>query len=106
MILELSFSSDASQSFVSQLGERKIGFSAIYNDRSGIWTMSLEDDTTKEVLVQSIPLVLGQELLEPYNLGIGRMIVIDTSGRGIEATAEDLGDRVKVYWASADEVLL
>lgn len=53
----------------------------------------------------ALQLVLGQDLFEPYNFGIGALVVIDTSNRGREATANDLGDRVKVYWFSTDELV-
>lgn len=104
MILELPFDSTPSRSFVSQLGDRKFRFDTRFNDRSGVWTMDLSDDTTKAVLLQGVPLLIGQNLLEPYNLGIGGLVVIDTSNRGREATVDDLGDRVKVFWVSKDEV--
>lgn len=105
MILEIPFSNDPSQSFVTQLDDKKYIFDARFNDRSGVWTMDITDDSSKLPLIQSVPLLLGAELLEPYNLGIGRMIVIDTSNRGVDAGFNDLGDRVKVYWVSNDEVL-
>jgi hypothetical protein len=105
VILELPFSNDPAQSFLSQLGDKKYGFNVKFNDRSGVWTLDLSDDATKAVLLQSVPLVLGCDLLEPYNFGIGRIMVMDTTNRGKDATAADLGDRVKVYWFSSDEVL-
>lgn len=105
MILELPFTSDSAQTFVTQLGDNKYQVDVKFNDRSGVWTFDLSDDATKSVLLQSIPLVLGQDLLEPYNLGIGRMMAFDTTNAGKDATADDLGDRIKVYWISGDEVL-
>jgi hypothetical protein len=102
---ELPFSSDPAQTFTTQLGDKKFGFDVRFNDRSGVWTFDLSDDTTKAVLLQSVPLVLGADLLEPYNLGIGRMVVIDTERRGRDAGPSDLGDRVKVYLVGADEVI-
>lgn len=105
MILELPFSNDPAQTFITQLGDKKYGFDVKFNDRSGVWTMDLTDDSTKSPLLQAVPLVLGTELLEPYNLGLGRMLVLDTTSSGQDATAADLGDRIKVYWFSPDELL-
>lgn len=105
MILELPFSNDPAQTFVTQLGDKKYGFDVKFNDRSGVWTLDLSDDATKLPLLQSVPLVLGCDLLEPYNFGIGRVMALDTTGRGKDSTTADLGDRVRVYWFSADEVL-
>ncbi len=104
MILELPFSNDPAQSFVTQLGDRKFHFDTRFNDRSDVWTLDLADATTKTPLVTSLPLVLGQDLLEPYNLGIGSILCIDTSGQGADAGPDDLGRRVKLYWFSSDEV--
>lgn len=105
MIIELPFSSDPAQTFTTQLGDVKYFFEAKYNDRSGVWTVDIADAVSQATLVQSLPLVLGQDLLEPYNFGMGSLLVVDTSGRGVEAGPEDLGDRIKVFWFSADEVL-
>jgi hypothetical protein len=105
VILELPFSNDPAQTFVTQLGDKKYGFDVKFNDRSGVWTLDLSDDATKVPLLQSVPLVLGCDLLEAYNLGIGRILVLDTTNRGKDAAPADLGDRVKVYWFSTDEVL-
>jgi hypothetical protein len=58
---------------------------------------------SKEQLLTSVPLVLGVDLLWPYNLGIGRLIAADTSGRGRDAAADDLGSRVRVFWYSPEE---
>ncbi len=105
MIAELPFSSDPAQKFTSQLGDAKYTIEAKYNDRSGVWTFDLYDGTSQQLMVASVPMVLGQDLLEPYNFGIGRIICIDTSKQGVEAGPNDLGVRVKVYWFSEDEVL-
>ncbi len=104
MILELPFSNDAAQVFTTQLGETKYIFDARYNDRSGVWTVDLYDDSSKALIAASLPLVIGQDLLEPYNFGIGSLLCVDTTSQGLDAGPDDLGDRVKVYWFSPDEV--
>lgn len=104
MIGEIPFIS-AAQSVTVQLGGAKYQFKTRYNSRSGVWTFDLYD-ASQQLMVASVPMVLGQDLLEPYNFGIGRIICIDTSRQGIDAGQNDLGNRVKVYWFSEDEVLL
>ena len=104
MIGEMPFTSEA-ESVSFQLGNKKYLFETAYNDRSGVWTFDMYDDPTHELIIASIPLVLGQDLLEPYTLGVGRIICIDSSGQGLDAGPDDLGNRVKVYWYSEDEVL-
>ena len=107
MIIELPLSSDPAQIFTTQLGSVKYDFEVRYNDRSGAWTLDMADNTTKAAILSGVPLVLGQELFAPYNLNIGRIIVVDTNGTSQDATADanDLGTRVRVYWFSDDEVL-
>lgn len=104
MILLLPFTTDSAQRFTTQLGDAKYTFDAKYNDRSGVWTVDLYDAATQALVVASLPLVIGQDLLEPYNFGIGRIFCFDTSNQGIDAGPDDLGERVKVYWFSPDEV--
>ena len=105
MILELPLSSGPAQIFTTQLGETKYSFDVKYNDRSGVWTLDLYEAATQALLAASLPLVIGQDLLEPYNFGIGSLLCVDTTGQGLDAGPDDLGDRVRVYWFSADEVV-
>lgn len=105
MIVELPLSSDAAQTMITQLGDVKYQIDVKFNDRSGVWTMDVADFLTQVVIIQSMPLVLGQDLMEPYNFTMGRFLTVDTSSRHLEAGPDDLGDRVKVYWFSEDEVL-
>ena len=103
MIIELPLTPDPSQRFTVQLGRVKYDFYVKFNSRSGVWTFDLSVASSKAVLLQSIPIVLGADLLAPYNLAIGRLIATDTSSRGRDATTEDLGTRVKLVWFSIEE---
>lgn len=104
MIAEIPLESVPAQSFVTTLDEIAIRFTIKWNDRSGVWTMDLFDNVTNDPLLYSIPLVLGQDLLEAYNLNIGAIIMVDTANQGIDAGVNDLGYRVKMYWLSMDEL--
>ena len=106
MILELPLSSDPAQRFTTQLGDKKYDFDVKYNDRSGVWTMDMADNANKLPILSGIPLVLGQELLEPYNLTMGRMLVVDGTNQGKEAGTDDLGGRVKLYLPARGNRLL
>lgn len=92
MIAELPFTNSPAQKVIVQLGEVKYSFFVKWNGL-GFWTMDIGD------LIVGIPLLLGTELLEPYNFGIGRMIVVDDSGQGLDAGIDDLGNRIKVFWS-------
>lgn len=105
MIVELPLTSDPSQSFTVQLGDVKYYVAARYNDRNGVWTLDLSDDATRQPIITGMAIVLGVDLLDAYNLGIGRLIAVDGSSMSEDATASDLGVRVALYWLSPDEVL-
>ena len=103
MIIELPLSPDPSQRFTVQLGRVKYDFYVKFNSRSGVWTFDLAVASTKAAMLQSIPIVLGADLLAPYNLAIGRLIAADTSSRSRDAKDDDLGTRVKLTWFSPEE---
>lgn len=104
MMLELPVTNDPAQTFITQLGNAKYAFGIKYNDVSGIWTMDITDPITNLPILLGIPLVLGTNLLEPYNLNMGNLGAFDTTTLGTNATAEDMGARIKVYWWTDDEV--
>jgi hypothetical protein len=103
---EIPFTGDAAQRFDIELAGRLLTLEAFWNDRSNVYTLNIFDATSGAALVASAPLVLGQEVLDPYNFDLGHMIVIDTDNSATEAGPDDLGGRVKVYWASVDEIVL
>lgn len=102
-ILELKFTSDASQQVTTQLGAIKYLFDVRYNERTGVWNMSLSDAASRVLILANLALVLGCDVLAPFQLGIGSIIVNDEDGTGLDAGPDDLGDRVKVYWISPDD---
>lgn len=104
MILEIPFTNVGAQRFVTQLGDAKYQFDARYNERSSCWVIDLSNPVTNELIQASIPLVIGADLIAPFNLGIGKIMVNDEDGIGLDADPDDLGGRVKVYWFSPDEV--
>lgn len=103
MIIELPITSDPAQTFTAQLGRVKYIFDLKFNSRSGVWTFDLFDASSKTAMLVSIPIVLGVDMLWPYNLGMGRLIAADTSNRSRDAGPDDLGTRVKVFWYSIEE---
>lgn len=100
---EVPVTNDAAQRFTTQLGEPKLVFDIQWNDRSNLFSLTLSDETTQQVYFQGVPLVLGVDLLEPYNYRLGSLFVMDTTNRGQEANRDNFGDSVKLYWASEEE---
>lgn len=103
-ISTLPLTSDVSQQFTCQLGENKLQFDVRFNDRQGVWLMAVTDVVTDTKLVDGVAILLGTELLHPFNLSLGYLVAIDEDGTNKDAGADDLGSRVNVYWVSADEV--
>jgi len=104
MVLELPITSDAAQNVITQLGDTKYELDIVYNDRSGVWSLSVKLFATQVVIAQSVPMLLGQSLLEPYNFDMGHLLMIDLSGQSKDAGPDDLGTRVKLYWFSDEEL--
>ena len=100
----LPFTSEPAQNVIVQLGDTKYEFDVLYNERSEQWVMSVKNFATQAVIIQSVPLVVSQPLLDPYNFHLGNIMAFDETEQGKEAGPDDLGGRVKVYWFSEDEV--
>jgi hypothetical protein len=103
VIIQIPLTADPAQNFTTQLGAVKYYLEVKYNSRSGVWTLDLYDDATRAVIALGLPIVLGQDLLEPYNFGIGSLVAIDLNATSTDAGADDLGTRVALFWTSPDE---
>jgi hypothetical protein len=90
--------------FTCVLGDTSLDFATRWNELSSVWTMDLTRTDDGQALLRGIPLVLGADLLAPYGLGLGSLILVDTSGAGMEAGPEDLGDRVVMYYLTVADV--
>ena len=109
LMLLIPFTSDPANIFTVQLGDgNKYDFETRYNegygDVIGFWTFDLTRNLDGVRLVTGVKLLVSQDLIEPYALGMGRIIAFDESNADVEAGADDLGDRVKVYWFAAGEL--
>lgn len=100
------FTADPSQGFSVVLGEERFTFSARYNDEAEVpsWTFDLTRESDGVELLTNVPLLIGQDMLAPYALGIGGLVATDLDGKVLDAGAEDLGERVVVAWLSEAEL--
>lgn len=99
----IPFTVDPFQGVTVSLGEDRYKFDARYNEE-GFWTFDLTRVSDGVQLLSSVPIFIGQDLLEPYALQIGGLIASDLSGAMLDVGAEDFGERVVVAWLSADEL--
>ncbi len=104
MMIELPVEAVASQRFTVQLAVDKYVFYIRWNDRAECFTLDLSEEVTGTILIEGAALVLGTDILEPYNFHIGSLLMIDGNGTGKDADLTTLGTRVKLYWFSEDEV--
>lgn len=100
---QVPVTNDAAQKFVTQLGDSKFEFDIQWNDRSGLFSLTLTNDDTKQIYFQGVPMVLGVDLLEPYNYAIGSLLLYDTTNRSIDANLDNLGDSVLLFWFTEQE---
>lgn len=98
------FTADYDQRFITQLGDDKYVFDARWNERGQTWSFDLTRDSDQVQLIAGAPLQIGQDLLDPYALGIGGLIVSDLGRKDTDAGPEDLGTRVIVAYLTPDEI--
>jgi len=103
MMIEMPIEAIPAQSFTVQLTVNKYKLDIQWNDRGEYFTMSIFEDITGVAIAHGLPLILGQDVLSPYNYGLGAFIMVDTSNRGQEASVESFGARSKLCWFSEDE---
>lgn len=103
-MIELPIEPAASQRFTSQLGTEKYTFTIDWNYRADCFMLTMVKDIGSEPLMRGVPVVLGADLLDPYNYLIGSLLLVDTTNLGKEATIADFGVRTKLYWFSQEEL--
>lgn len=53
-----------------------------YNEMAGYWVCSIKDLSTNEMVISSMPLLVGQDLLQQYEyLGIGSSTILNMSNK-------------------------
>lgn len=104
MIAQLPFTNDAAQTVTVTLDTGVFDFYVRWNQRQQVWCMSITNNTTQVALINNIPLLLGQDLLQPYDLSIGNFMVFAEDGIQLDAAFDDLGLRINVYYISDSEL--
>jgi hypothetical protein len=103
-MLEVPFTSDYDQRFVTQFGGEKYVFDARWNERGKTWSFDLTRDSDQVLLLAGAPMQIGQDCLAPYALGAGALVFTDLSRKNTDAGPEDMGKRVAAFWLSPQEV--
>ena len=100
----IPFTADPAQSFNVTLGTARVTIDARFSDYSQSWTFDLTLADTQTLVLTNVPVLIGQDLLSSYPLGLGGLVAADLSGAGIDAGPDDFGDRVQVSWFSPAEL--
>ncbi len=84
-MIVVPFTSNPFETFSCALDGTVYQFRTNYNERNGVWSFDLADDTTGAPLVSGVPILIGCDLLAPYGLGIGSMFAIDLAATALPA---------------------
>lgn len=101
MRLELPFSNDPAQEWVSALAGTKYLFRVQLNTRSDTWTLDLNTEQD-EPLSLCLPLVLGADLLANHRVMSGLLYLVDYNGTGADPTGDNLTD-YGLVWSDGDD---
>jgi len=89
----IPLTTDPSQTFQVDLEGTVFTFRVIFNTRKQMWTMDIADADGVE-LVSGIPLLLGANMVNQFNLDIGALVMVEDGDTGLDAGPDDLGTRV------------
>lgn len=98
------FTSDYDQSFTTTLDGVRYVIDARWNERGQVWTFDLTRESDQVLLLAGVSMLSGQDLLAPYALGIGGLVVTDLSNNSTDPGPDDLGDRAAVVFLNNDEL--
>ena len=87
---------NADYKFQIQLGDNTVDFHVHYLTTRSQWMCDLSVEGVN--VAEGVMLQAGDELLQSYNAGIGRLVMT-----GTDPTLDDLGTNNKLVWVSDDE---
>lgn len=90
-------------SFTVDIADRTLEFTVKYNTVTQIWSCDIVDLTNDVTLILGQALMLGASLLEQFTWATGTLFLYDMSNTGQEAGADDLGERVKLFWDDGND---
>lgn len=104
-ILEIPITSDdASFKIRTVLEDIQLILRFDWNERDARWQISIFD-SVETPLLMGIPMNINTELIERFEIdGLppGKMLLYDTTDTSTEAGRDDLGDRCKLFYETAD----
>ena len=98
----IPLSLDPAVTFEITLDDGNFGFRVYYTTVANVWVMDLSRDG--EVLVDGIRLVVGLDLMEPFNFNIGQWRMINLVDNRLDATRDNLGIDVILFYVPEGEL--
>ena len=81
-----------SQSFKITLEGKVLDMRVKWNSRMRFFTLDISEGAN--AYIKGLALKTGLNLLDPFNFGIGGLIVVDVTNTGLEMTLENVGTDV------------
>jgi hypothetical protein len=98
VVSELPIIFAPSQTFSATLAERRCDFTMNYSEWSDRWSFDLAIDGVD--VLHGRRIVVGTDLIAPFNFGIGEIVALDPSGGNAKPGRTELPDgRVRLYHA-------
>ncbi len=95
---------DYSESVVLDGSPYRLAFS--WNTRGEYWSLTVSD-SSGNVLVDGLKLIINFELISEYaaaGFPLGALMAIDTTGTLTRIGRNDLGEKVKLYYLTGEEL--
>lgn len=102
-MVNIPITADASQEVTITLGGVVYVLTIKWGELRGVWTMDITRVEDSTVLARGVAMLIGGDILKGFGLAIGSMYMVDTSAKDIDATVDDLGDRVLLYYFEPGE---
>jgi len=105
----IPLTTNPNQTFISTLPidnkNIELKFYIRYNTEAEYWTMSITDVSTQTLLIDSLPLLTGFNLLEQYDyMGIGKAFIIKSGSPNTENPDDtNLGTDFLLGWCGNNE---
>jgi hypothetical protein len=107
-VILIPLTSDVCQTKTCTLDGAEYDLTVKWGEVRGAWTMDLSAHDDGTMMASGATLQLGCDILEGFGLGIGSLILLDTTGTDEPPTDDDgdLGTRCKLFYFAPDEVVV
>lgn len=100
---EIILTDAADQEFTTILNDLRCTFRFRWNVLGGFWTFDLW--VREELVLLGRKVVLGVDLVAPFNFGIGAIFAVDYEGKGLLPDRTSVPERrVRIFHADPEEI--